>query len=430
MGRRYASLTSDQINEQLDLLMGEYNSFKEMGLALDMSRGKPCPQQLDISNRLYETLAEGFISRDGVDTRNYGELTGIPEMKEIFAAMLKVDTESVIACGESSLSLMYDTVSRAVTHGLANSPMPWGKYEKVKVLCPVPGYDRHFKVTEHFGFEMVSVPMSDNGPDMDAVEALVRDDETVKAIWCVPVYSNPGGAIYSDEVVERLASMKCAAADFTILWDNAYCVHHLYGQAPDMLGILDACAKAGHPDRVILFGSTSKITFAGSGVSCIAGSKGTRDAFMTSLSTQTIGYNKINQLAHARFLKDATHLDALMAEHAAILRPKFRIVDEIFTENLEGLEIASWTKPLGGYFINLITPKGTAAKIVQMCGDANVKLTPAGAAFPYGNDPDDNNIRIAPTYPTAEELQKAAQLLCVCVRIAALEKLLDGQQMI
>lgn len=423
MARRYSSLMPEQVREQLDLLMGEYNSFKDMGLALDMSRGKPSPQQLDLSNALSAAVGAEFTSADGIDTRNYGEMTGLRETKEIFAAILGVAPADVVVGGASSLQLMYDTISRAMTHGVAGSEKPWGKYDKVKFLCPVPGYDRHFTVTQHFGVDMIPVPMSDTGPDMDAVEALVREDETVKGIWCVPVYSNPGGAIYSDEVIERLSKMRCAADDFTIMWDNAYAVHHLFGNAPDRISILDACQQAGNPDRVILFASTSKITFSGAGVACVAGSEDTLDAYRKSMFAQIISYDKVNQLAHARFLKDMDTINAHMAQHAAILRPKFKAVDDIFTENLDGLEIASWTKPLGGYFINLVTPKGTASRIVQLCADANVKLTPAGAAFPYGNDPDDCNIRIAPSFPTEEEIGQAAQLLCVCVRIAALEKL-------
>lgn len=424
----YSSLTPEQLREQLELLTGEYDSFKEMGLSLDMSRGKPCKEQLDLSDGLLLTVGGDFTSRSGIETRNYGELTGLGEMKDIFAAMLGVSTDKVFIGGAASLTLMYDTISRAMSHGVAGSKKPWSHYEKVKFLCPVPGYDRHFAITQHFGIEMINVPMSDTGPDMDMVEALVRDDETVKGIWCVPVYSNPGGAIYSDEVVERLAAMKCAADDFTIMWDNAYAVHHLYGTAPEMHCILDSCAKAGNADRVILFASTSKITFAGAGVSCAAGSEATLEACRKSWLIQTIGYNKVNQLAHARFLKDMDTVNEHMAKHAAILRPKFKAVDDIFTENLDGLEIASWTKPLGGYFINLVTPKGTAGRVVRLCADANVKLTPAGAAFPYGDDPDDCNIRIAPSFPSEEELGKAAQLLCVCLRIAALEKMLDAQE--
>lgn len=425
---RYSSMTKEQMKEQLEILTWEYNSFREMGLSLDMSRGKPCAAQLDLSNELNQMLNDGFSSRDGIDTRNYGVLEGLSEMRDTFSAILGVPSENVLVGGAASLSLMYDTISRAMTHGVANSEKPWGKYERVKFLCPVPGYDRHFSITQHFGIDMINIPMSDEGPDMDAVEALVRDDDAVKGMWCVPVYSNPGGAIYSDEVIKRLASMRCAAPDFTLMWDNAYCVHHLYGTEPDVRNILDACTEAGNPDRVILFASTSKITFAGSGVSCFAGSEHTIESCRKAWFAQTISYDKRNQLAHARFLKDIDTINAHMAKHAALLRPKFKAVDDIFTENLDGLEIASWTKPLGGYFINLVTPKGTARRIVQLCTDANVKLTPAGAAFPYGNDPDDSNIRIAPSFPTEEEIRKAAQLMCVCVRVAALEKLLDAQE--
>ncbi len=426
MGKQYSTLSQDQIREQLDILWGEYNSFKEMGLKLDMSRGKPCPEQLDLTNGLYDTLKDGYFSEAGTDTRNYGELTGIIEMKRIFASMLNVKPENVICTGSSSLNAMYDTVSRAMTHGVARSERPWGACENVKFLCPVPGYDRHFTVTKHFGIEMINVPMTEYGPVMDVVEELVKNDDTIKGMWCVPCYANPNGAIYSSEVIARLAQMKCAAPDFTILWDNAYGVHHLYSEVPEMISILDECEKAGNGERVILFTSTSKVTFSGAGVSCVAGSEETLNAMKKSMTAQIISHNKVDMLVHARFLKDAEGVAKHMEKHADILRPKFAIVQSIFSENLDELGIASWTKPLGGYFVNLVTPKNTAARIVALCKDANVVLTPAGAAFPYGKDPDDNNIRIAPTFPSEEELAQAAQLLCVCVRIAALEQRVEN----
>ena len=422
----YNNLSAEQAREQLDMLIGEYNSFKEMGLKMDMSRGKPCAQQLELANDIFSTIDGNYISAAGVDSRNYGEPTGLGEMKVIFADILGVAPENVIVGGNSSLNMMYDTISRAMTHGVARSAQPWGSYEKIKFLCPVPGYDRHFALTQHFGIEMINVPMTESGPDMDVVEQLVCDDESIKGMWCVPVYSNPGGAIYSDEVIARLAKMRCAAEDFTIMWDNAYAVHHLYGSGPVMTDILVECAKAGNAERVIMFASTSKITFSGSGVACVAGSQDTLAAYKISLFLQTIGYDKVNQLVHARFLKSSDGVAEHMAKHAAILRPKFKIVDDILSESLDGLGIASWTKPIGGYFINLITPKNTASRIVQLCAEANVVLTPAGAAFPYGNDPDNNNIRIAPTFPGEDELRNATQLLSVCVRIAALEMIMNG----
>lgn len=418
----YANLTPEQALEQHDLLTGEYNSFKEMGLALDMSRGKPCPSQLDLSGDLYKTLDEGFKSADGVDTRNYGEPAGLAEMKQIFAELLDLETEDILVGENSSLNLMFDVISRAMSHGLPNSPCPWNRCEKVKFLCPSPGYDRHFAVTEYFGVEMISVPMTGSGPDMDMVEALVKDDPLVKGMWCVPYYSNPTGEIYSDETICRLAGMACAAPDFLIMWDHAYAVHHLYGEAPKQANILRACRRAGNGNRVILFASTSKITFSGAGVTCLAADHENMKSQLNVLGLQTIGYNKINQLAHARFLGNLDGVKVLMERHAEILRPKFRLVDEVLSENLDGLGVASWTRPMGGYFISLTVPKHTAARVVQLCAEANVKLTPAGATYPYGRDPEDSNIRIAPTFPSEEELRHATQLLTVCVRIAALER--------
>lgn len=426
MAFRYSKLTPEQRDAELNLLWEEYRRFQSMNLSLDMSRGKPCAPQLELSNELFQGVSEGFKTEAGVDSRNYGELTGIAEMKRVFAQVLHVNPENTVIGGNSSLNLMFDTISRAMTHGVAHSERPWCQEGTIKFLCPVPGYDRHFALTAYFGIEMVNIPMTDEGPDMDLVEQLVREDASIKGIWCVPVYSNPTGAIYSDEVIVRLAKMPCAAPDFTIMWDNAYAVHHLYGQAPEQMSILDACTRAGHAERAIQFASTSKITFSGAGVACVAGSAETLKCYQKTLFVQTIGFNKINQLLHARFLKDMDGVTTHMAKHAVILRPKFKIVDEVLTEHLSGLEIATWSKPLGGYFINFVTPKNTASRIVQLCGEANVKLTPAGAAFPYGKDPDDNNIRIAPTFPAEDELRIATHLLTVCTRIAALEK--DLQQ--
>jgi len=418
----YSRLTAQQAEDEVKELYDRYEAFKSRGVKLDMSRGKPSPKQLDLAGNLYETLSAGFTAAAGADTRNYGELAGISEMKEIFSAMLGVPADGIIVGGASSLNLMYDTISRAVTHGLPGSAKPWKDYDKIRFLCPSPGYDRHFAVTEHFGFELVSVPMTEHGPDMDAVAWHAASDERVKGIWCVPVYSNPTGAIYSDEVIAQLANMKCAASDFTIMWDNAYGVHHLYGHAPQQANILDLCTDAGHPERVIEFCSTSKITYAGAGVSCLAGSPGTVKAALASMKYQTIGYDKINMLAHARFLGSMDNLRAHMEKHAAILRPRFETVDRVLTEELGGLNIASWTKPLGGYFINLVIQKNKASRVIRMCADANVTLTGAGAAFPYGKDPDDSNIRIAPSYPELEELETATRLLSVCVKLASLEK--------
>ncbi|MEG1418881.1 MAG: aminotransferase class I/II-fold pyridoxal phosphate-dependent enzyme, partial [Oscillospiraceae bacterium] len=352
----------------------------------------------------------------------YGEPMGVPEMRAIFADMLGVKSENVIAGGNSSLNLMFDTISRAYIHGLPHSEKPWCKYEQIKFLCPSPGYDRHFAVTEHFGAKLIAIPMLDDGPDMDEVERLVASDDTVKGMWCVPVYSNPTGCVYSDKTIERMAKMKCAAPDFTIMWDNAYCVHTLYGEVPVTADILGECERAGCPERVLLFASTSKITFAGAGVSCIAGSTGSITAIKTSMAIQTIGFDKVNQLMHARYLQNFDGVVRHMMRHAELLLPKFQMVDRILSEQLDGSEVASWTKPSGGYFISLFADGG-AKRVITLCANAGVKLTGAGAAYPYGIDPDDRHIRIAPTYPSLDELEKACGLLALCVKIAALEKL-------
>lgn len=419
----YSELSREQAVELYDELKQQYAGYAAMNLKLDMSRGKPCPEQLDLSNDILEQKITDFRDANGLDVRNYGELTGIIDMKKIFARMLDVDDASVVVAGNSSLNLMYDIISLAMNTGLARSPKPWSRCDKIKFLCPSPGYDRHFRVTEHFGFELINVPMDENGPDMDMVEELVQD-ESVKGIWCVPVFSNPNGAIYSDEVVRRLATMKTAAPDFLIMCDNAYCVHLLYDELPQTLSIYNEAVKAGNPDRVFQFASTSKMTFAGSGVSCLSASKDNLDIYLKVLAVQTIGYDKVNMLMHAKYLRSYEHIVEHMKKHAAILRPKFQMVDKILHEKLDGLGIATWTEPKGGYFINITSLKGTAKRIVELCGKVNVKLTPAGAAFPYGIDPDDAQIRFAPSYPSLEELRIASELLCLCAKMAALEQII------
>ncbi len=420
----FSSLSNEQARELLAGLRQSYAAYCEKNLRLDMSRGKPCPEQLDLSADMFGIRMDNFKDSAGFDVRNYGELTGIVDMKKIFARMLDVDDASIVVAGNSSLNLMYDVIALAMNFGLARSPRPWSRCEKIKFLCPSPGYDRHFRVTEHFGFELVCVPMLETGPDMDVVEALVREDESVKGIWCVPVFSNPSGAVYSDETVRRLATMKTAAPDFLIMCDNAYCVHLLYDALPETLSIYNEAVRAGNPDRVFQFASTSKITFAGAGVACLSASEDNLKAYLKTLSVQTIGYDKVNQLFHARYLKNYVHLLEHMKKHAAILRPKFEIVDRVLTEQLAALDIARWTRPQGGYFVDFVAPKGAARRIVELCGKAGVKLTEAGAAFPYGLDPDDSHIRIAPSYPSEPELQTACELLCLCTKIAALELLL------
>ena len=344
-------------------------------------------------------------------------------MRRIFGELLGVPTSQVVACGNSSLKLMYDFMMRAYMLGLPHAEKPWSRYDKIRFLCPAPGYDRHFAITQHLGAELITVPMTENGPDMDVVERLVRDDASIKGIWCIPVYSNPTGCVYSDDTVRRLAAMPCAAPDFTIMWDNAYCVHDLYGEPADILEIVSECEKAGHPERAFVFASTSKITFSGAGVSCVASSPEGIKWLLSGLFYETISYDKHNQLVHARFLKDPATIRRHMNNHADITRPKFQAVERILHEDLDGTGTADWLSPRGGYFINLVVMPGTARRVVQLCAEAGVKLTPAGAMFPYGEDPDDANIRLAPTFPSLAELESAASLLTLCVRLAALEKL-------
>jgi len=419
----YEGFSREQLIIRKKEMEQRFSDCKKQNLKLDMSRGKPSSEQLDLSNAMFEYNGN-FISEEGFDCRNYGLPDGISEMKKIFAEILGVGPENVIAGNSSSLNMMYDTFSRAYLFGI-NGCEPWSRLNKVRFLCPVPGYDRHFAICEQFNMDMISIPMDENGPDMDMVEELVSKDELIKGIWCVPMYSNPTGAIYSDEVVKRLAGMKTKAADFRIFWDNAYAVHHLY-EENSILNILDECRKAGNPDRVYMFTSTAKISFAGSGVAAMASSIENIRQIKEKIVIQTIGPNKINQLLHARFFKNYDGIKAHMKKHAQLLRPKFEIVSEILNKNLAGLGIASWTNPRGGYFISLDVYDGCAKNVVSKAKEAGVTLTPAGATYPYGYDPNDRNIRIAPTYPPLDELKKAVEILCICVEIAALEKILNS----
>ena len=421
----YASMSREELSTLREKLNAEYENFKAQGLKLDMSRGKPGADQLDISNDLLTTVTSIEESKiNGTDTRNYGGLDGLPEMKKIFADMLGVDTTEVIVGGNSSLNMMYDTVARAMLFGIMGST-PWSKLDKVKFLCPVPGYDRHFTVCQTFGIEMIPVEMDANGPDMDVVEKLVSEDSAIKGIWCVPKYSNPGGVTYSDEVVRRFANLKPAAEDFRIFWDNAYVVHDLYDTTDPLLNILDECKKAGNEDMCYIFASTSKVTFPGAGVAVMAGSAANMDATRKLMTFQTIGPDKVNQLRHIRFLKDMDGVRAHMKKHAAIIRPKFEIVLNTLEKELAGLDIAEWHKPNGGYFISLDVYPGCAKKVHALLKDAGVVMTGAGATFPYGNDPKDRNLRIAPTFPTVSELEVAVNMLCLCVKIAAIDKILE-----
>lgn len=414
------------LKEQLEK---EYAAVKAKNISLDMSRGKPAAQHLDLSMGIMDCLTskDTLKAENGTDCRNYGVLDGIPEAKRLMAGLMGVKSENVIVYGNASLTIMYDAISRAYTHGIMGNT-PWCKLDKVKWLCPVPGYDRHFAITERFGFEMINIPMNDDGPDMDMVEKLVSSDESIKGIWCVPKYSNPGGVVYSDETVKRFAALKPAAKDFRIFWDNAYCVHHLYPEKPaQILNIIEECEKAGNPDLVYEFSSTSKISFPGSGVAAFASSANNIADVKKQLTVQTIGYDKINQLRHVKFFKDAEGIKAHMVKHADIMRPKFEMVEEVFEKELGSKGIAKWTKPMGGYFISLETLEGTAKKIVAMCKEVGLVLTPAGSTHPYKNDPKDNTIRIAPSFPTVDELKDAAQILTLCVKLASVEKILENK---
>lgn len=425
--KKYAEMNKQELEEEIVALKAQYKKYQEMDLNLNMARGKPCREQLDISMGLMDALnSEADLScADGTDCRNYGVLTGIDEAKELIGAMMENKPENIIIYGNSSLNVMYDTVSRAYTHGIMGNT-PWCKLDKVKFLCPVPGYDRHFAITEYFGIEMINVDMTPSGPDMDKVEELVSSDESIKGIWCVPKYSNPQGYSYSDETVRRFARLKPAAKDFRIFWDNAYGIHHLYDNNQDyLIEILEECKKAGNPDMVYKFASTSKISFPGSGIAALATSLNNLDDIKAQLTNQTIGHDKVNQLRHVRFFKDINGMVAHMRKHADIIRPKFEAVLEILDRDLTPCGIGDWTKPNGGYFISFDAPEGCAKAIVDRAKKAGVTMTGAGATFPYKKDPHDSNIRIAPTYPSLSDLRTAMDIFTVCVRLTAAQKLLE-----
>ena len=424
--KKYVEMNKQELNEELVKLKAEYKKYQEMSLSLNMARGKPCIEQLDLSMGLMDALnSEADLScEDGTDCRNYGVLTGIDEAKVLIGAMMENKPENIIIYGNSSLNVMYDTVSRAYTHGIMDNT-PWCKLDKIKFLCPVPGYDRHFAITEYFGIEMINVDMTPEGPDMDQVEALVSSDEAIKGIWCVPKYSNPQGYSYSDETVRRFARLRPAAKDFRIFWDNAYGIHHLYDDDQDyLIEILAECKKAGNPDMVYKFASTSKITFPGSGIAALATSLNNLDDITAQLTNQTIGHDKVNQLRHVRFFKDIEGMKAHMRKHADIIRPKFEAVLEILDRDLTPCGIGEWTKPKGGYFISFDAPEGCAKDIVDKAKKAGVTMTGAGATYPYKKDPHDSNIRIAPTYPSLSDLRTAMDIFTVCVRLSAVSKLL------
>ncbi len=425
--KAYQELSKEELLSLKAQLDAEYEDAKGKGLKLDMSRGKPGFSQLELAMPMLDVInsASDMKTVLGNDTRNYGDLDGIGECRRLLAGMMSVNKDNVVVCGNSSLNIMYDTVSRSMTQGV-NGSTPWCKLDKVKFLCPVPGYDRHFKITEYFGIEMINVPLYDDGPDMDVVEQYVNSDPAVKGIWCVPKYSNPTGISYSDEVIKRFANLKPAAEDFRIYWDNAYCIHHLYEDKQDeILNILEECEKAGNPNMVYIFASTSKISFPGSGVSAIASSLENIDFIEKQMTVQTIGHDKINQLRHARYFKNLEGLKAHMKLHADLMRPKFEAVLKVLEEELAGAGIGSWIKPRGGYFISFDAMEGCAKTIVAKCKEAGVVLTGAGATYPYGKDPKDSNIRIAPSFPTPEEMAQATDLFVLCVKLVSVEKLLE-----
>lgn len=426
---QYNDMSKEELLALKESLNKEYAEAKAKGLALDMSRGKPSAKQLDVSLGLLDTInsSSDLKALDGTDCRNYGVLDGIPEAKKLMADMMGTTPDHVIVYGNASLNIMYDQISRAYTHGILGNT-PWCKLDKVKFLCPVPGYDRHFAITERFGIEMINIPMSESGPDMGMVEEYVSKDASVKGIWCVPKYSNPQGYTYSEETVKRMAALKPAAEDFRIFWDNAYVIHDLYDDNKDEIAdIISECEKAGNPDMVFEFASTSKVSFPGSGIAALATSANNIADIKKQLAIQTIGHDKLNQLRHVRFFKDINGLKEHMRKHAEFIRPKFEAVESVLEEELSGLGIGSWTEPKGGYFISFDAMDGCAKAIVAKCKEAGVKLTGAGATFPYGKDPKDSNIRIAPSFPTPEEMKQAADLFVLCVKLVSVEKLLENK---
>jgi DNA-binding transcriptional MocR family regulator len=408
-------------------LLEAYDGLRGRNLSIDMTRGKPSPEQLDLSEGLLEAMsADDCRGEDGADYRNYGFLDGIPEAKRFFASYMDVSPDEIIVGGSGSLPLMYEALAGAVLFGMPGGEAPWKDQAPVKFLCPVPGYDRHFAICEQLGIEMINIPMNDEGPDMDAVEAAVKDDPSVKGMWCVPKYSNPTGVTYSDAVVGRLAAMPVAAGDFRVIWDNAYAAHHLGNGPAKVKNLLQACKDAYNPDRVLMFGSSSKISLAGAGVAMLAGSIANIDDVKGKMFFSTIGPDKINQLRHIRFFGDLKGLAAHMDKHAAIIGPKFDAVEEVLQRRLAGKDIATWTRPDGGYFVSVDVLDGCAAEVVRLASEAGVKLTSAGATFPYGKDPNDRNIRLAPTMPSVDDIRSAMEIFCACVELVAAKKLQES----
>ncbi|MCQ2080571.1 MAG: aminotransferase [Lachnospiraceae bacterium] len=426
--KKYSELSKDELLTLQKDLNEQYKDACSKGLKLNMARGLPSKEQLNMEADFFNTLnpQSDFMSEAGIDCRNYGELIGITEARKLMADMMEVSPDEIIVFGNSSLNIMYDTVARSMLHGVCGST-PWCKLDKIKFLCPVPGYDRHFAITEQFGIEMINIPLNEDGPDMDMVEEYVNNDPAVKGIWCVPKYSNPSGVTYSDETVKRFASLKPAASDFRIYWDNAYTIHHLYnGKEDQLLEILDECKKAGNPDMVFKFCSTSKVTFPGSGIAALATSANNIDFVKKIITIQTIGHDKLNQLRHVRYFKDFEGMKNHMKKHAEIIRPKFDLVVGTLNKELGELGVGTWTNPNGGYFVSFDAMNGCAKNIVSMCKEAGVVMTGAGATYPYKKDPNDSNIRIAPTFPCIEDLAKALEIFVLCVKLASVNKLLEG----
>ena len=422
----YLNCGKETLEKEFLALVNQYEDVKGKGLKLNMARGKPSNEQVELSLSMLDTLNSNSccINENGVDCRNYGELEGIEECKKIFADIMEVSPSNVMVGGNSSLNMMFDTISQFMTKSPVDGCKPWFEVKDRKFLCPAPGYDRHFGITEYFGFELITVPMTENGPDMDVVEKLVASDESIKGIWCVPKYSNPQGYTYSDETVKRFAALKPAAKDFRIMWDNAYCVHDVKDTTDSLLNITEECKKCGNEDLPIIFASTSKITFPGAGVAAMASSDANMKQFRDRYQYQVISYDKLNMLRHVRFFKDSKGLVDHMQLHKNILAPKFEIVVKTLNDNLSDAGIASWTDPNGGYFVSVDVFEGTAKEVVRLCKEAGVVLTGAGATYPYGKDPADANIRIAPSFPPNDELEVARQVFCICAKLAACAKLL------
>lgn len=423
---RYSDCNREYLEKEYKNLLMRFENIKGMGLSLNMARGKPGKEQLDLSLPMLDVLnsSSAFVGDDGIDCRNYGLLDGISECKKLFGEVLGVDSDLVMVGGCSSLNMMFDTISCMMTASITDGCKPWYEVKNRKFLCPVPGYDRHFSITEYYGFEMIPIPMSENGPDMDMVEKLVSEDDSIKGIWCVPKYSNPQGITYSDETVKRFAALKPAAKDFRIIWDNAYCIHEINDTPDELLNIMDECKKTGNEDLPILFCSTSKITFPGSGVAAMAASENNMKVFKERYNYQVISYDKLNMLRHVLFFKDYNGMLDHMQKHKAVLKPKFDIVLDALNAQLSSTGVVTWTNPNGGYFVSVDVLDGTAKRVVALCKEAGVVLTGAGATYPLGNDPHDSNIRIAPTFPPNDELKTAMDVFCICTKLAACEKLL------